>query len=64
MYLSLKVFSYFLYLFSFITVMVSQIMYYVLVYYDIPEDAREIHYENTPIQIYRKFHVQKLKIFR
>ena len=23
-----------------------------------------IHYEKTPIQIYRKFHVQKLKIFR
>ena len=22
-----------------------------------------IHYENTPIQIYRKFHLQKLKIF-
>ena len=22
------------------------------------------HYENTPIQIYRKFHLQKLKIFR
>ena len=23
-----------------------------------------IHYENTPIQIYWKFHLQKLKIFR
>ena len=23
-----------------------------------------IRYENTPIQIYRKFHLQKLKIFR
>ena len=23
-----------------------------------------VHYENTPIQIYRKFHYQKLKIFR
>ena len=23
-----------------------------------------IHYENTPIKIYRKFHLQKLKIFR
>ena len=22
------------------------------------------HYENTPIQIYRKFHLQKLKIFQ
>ena len=22
------------------------------------------HYENTPIQIYRKFHLQKLNIFR
>ena len=22
------------------------------------------HYENSPIQIYRKFHLQKLKIFR
>ena len=22
------------------------------------------HYENTPIKIYRKFHLQKLKIFR
>ena len=25
---------------------------------------RKFHYENTPIQIYRKFHLQKLKIFR
>ena len=24
----------------------------------------EVHYENTPIQLYRKFHLQKLKIFR
>ena len=24
----------------------------------------KIHYENTPIQIYRKFHLQKLKKFR
>ena len=24
----------------------------------------QLHYENTPIQIYRKFHLQKLKIFR
>ena len=24
----------------------------------------QMHYENTPIQIYRKFHLQKLKIFR
>ena len=24
---------------------------------------QQIHYENTPIQIYRKFHLQKLKIF-
>ena len=23
----------------------------------------DFHYENTPIQIYRKFHLQKLKIF-
>ena len=23
-----------------------------------------VHYENTPIQIYRNFHLQKLKIFR
>ena len=22
------------------------------------------HYKNTPIEIYRKFHLQKLKIFR
>ena len=22
------------------------------------------HYENSPIQIYKKFHLQKLKIFR
>ena len=26
--------------------------------------AAQLHYENTPIQIYRKFHLQKLKIFR
>ena len=24
----------------------------------------EFHYENTPIQIYRKYHLQELKIFR
>ena len=23
-----------------------------------------LHYENTPIQIYRKFHLQKLKMFQ
>ena len=23
-----------------------------------------VHYENTPIQVYRKFHLQNLKIFR
>ena len=23
-----------------------------------------LHYENTPIQIYRKLHLQKLKLFR
>ena len=27
-------------------------------------NSKNIHYENTPIQIYRKFHLQKLKIFR
>ena len=26
--------------------------------------AKRLHYENTPIQIYRNFHLQKLKIFR
>ena len=26
--------------------------------------TNNIHYENTPIQIFRKFHPQKLKIFR
>ena len=25
--------------------------------------TKDMHYENTPIQIYRKFHLQKLKIF-
>ena len=25
---------------------------------------QHVHYENTPIQIYRKFHLQKLKNFR
>ena len=24
----------------------------------------QLHYENMPIQIYRKFHFQKLKIFK
>ena len=28
------------------------------------EKKQWLHYENTPIQIYRKFHLQKLKIFR
>ena len=27
------------------------------------QQAAIIHYENTPIQIYRKIHLQKLKIF-
>ena len=31
---------------------------------DPPEDTIPFHYENTPIQIYRKFNLQKLKIFR
>ena len=26
--------------------------------------TKDTHYENTPIQIYSKFHFQKLKIFR
>ena len=30
----------------------------------VPSEKLHIHYENTPIQIYRKFHLQKLKIFR
>ena len=29
-----------------------------------PESYPDIHYENTPIQIYRKFDHQKLKVFR
>ena len=29
-----------------------------------PTKDRASDYENTPIQIYRKFHLQKLKIFR
>ena len=33
----------------------------VLIFYNY---AEKYHYENTPIQIYRKFHLQKLKIFR
>ena len=28
------------------------------------ENKERTHYENTPIQIYRKFHLQKLKLFR
>ena len=27
-------------------------------------NKKKYHYENMPIQIYRKFHLQKLKIFR
>ena len=27
-------------------------------------EVKAFHYENTPIQIYWKFHLQKLKIFR
>ena len=34
------------------------------VYMSVYEAYGEFHYENTPIQIYRKFHLQKLKIFR
>ena len=29
-----------------------------------PVGEHRIHYENTPIQTYRKFHLQKLKFFR
>ena len=29
-----------------------------------PDQTEKQHYENTPIQIYWKFHLQKLKIFR
>ena len=32
--------------------------------YPIRTQAAHIHYENTPVQIYREFHLQKLKIFR
>ena len=28
------------------------------------QNKDKLHYKNTPIQIYRKFHLQKLKIFR
>ena len=35
---------------------------YVYVYVRVP--ACVFHYENTPIQIFRKIHLQKLKIFR
>ena len=31
---------------------------------DLGLHKRAVHYENTPIQIYRKFHLQKHKIFR
>ena len=27
------------------------------------QEMPQLHYENTPIQIYRKFHLQKLRIF-
>ena len=29
-----------------------------------PNNDTVLHYENTPIQIYRKFHLKKLKISR
>ena len=32
--------------------------------YCVKSTFRTIHYENTPIQIYRKFDHQKLKVFR
>ena len=37
-----------------------------LPYFDDSKDKMDsnLHYENTPIQICRKFHLQKLKIFR
>ena len=40
---------------------------YIFLMAFISDDAHDLacfHYENTPIQIYRKFHLQKLKIFR
>ena len=42
--------------------MVASFHVYVYVYVRVP--ACVFHYENTPIQIFRKNHLQKLKIFR
>ena len=36
---------------------------YLFIYFS-KQTTFDSHYENTPIQIYRKFHLQKLKIFR
>ena len=32
--------------------------------YKVKRDNLEVHYENKPIQIYRKFYHQNMKIFR
>ena len=39
-------------------------IYFILLTYSLIRIFSVGHYENTPIQIYRKFHLQKLKIFR
>ena len=35
-----------------------------VIYYWLFQGSSFIHYENTPIQLYWKFHRQKLKVFR
>ena len=41
-------------------------IYPTMLYFYITHNATfyNVHYENTPFQIYRKFKLQKLKIFR
>ena len=36
----------------------------LITFWENSADGESTHYENMPIQIYGKFHLQKLKIFR
>ena len=44
--------------------MFKHVIYKILLVLDLLYILSLNHYENMPIQIYRKFHLQKLKIFK
>ena len=48
----------------FVIVALPGLFSYLFLVKQIFREINKSHYENTPIQIYRTFHLQKLKIFR